>query len=479
MRSYPTRKNRQRPTKWNDRRPLVTLTRGQRTCLESAAPFRAFVGGIGSGKSFLGSYDIIRRARDQRMYLAAGPTYPVLRDATMRSFLALARKLGVLVKSRMGGEPSAVIRTRDNGLATIIFRTTKDPELLRGPNLSGVWLDEASLMRPGVYDVVIGRLREAGQQGFLLATYTPKGRGAWVARTFESGAPDTACFRAKTRDNPFLPRGFEERLRRKYSRRYAEQELEGVTLDDGGSAVPLDDWLACEADDCLWPVRNEATGATFPPPADVRIGDLFGGIDVGRSRHRFVFWTWERVSGGLLVAREILVLHDTPYATQEAEVRRRLRCGRYAKVKIDKGLMGGPLAEGLERDWPGVVEGEQMSSPYQGKLAEQMSVAFERRNVRVPEGDDDTRDDFQQVDKATLNKEGRTVVKTSETELGHGDRFWAAALGMDAAMYAETSVVARPRGSVAGTAAPNVYNGGNGRPAVPAARIPGRPRGGF
>src|SRR5262249_62382638 len=82
--------------------------------------------------------------------------------------------------------------------ATIRFRTAEDPEKMRGPNLSGCWLDEASLMLPDAFKICIAALREGGQQGWLTATFTPKGLAHWTYDTFGTAREDTACFHTRT-----------------------------------------------------------------------------------------------------------------------------------------------------------------------------------------------------------------------------------------------------------------------------------------
>ena len=52
-------------------------------------------------------------------------------------------------------------------------------------------MDEASLMDYDAFTIAIGRLREAGEQGWLSATFTPKGRQHWTCETFATGRPDT------------------------------------------------------------------------------------------------------------------------------------------------------------------------------------------------------------------------------------------------------------------------------------------------
>jgi predicted phage terminase large subunit-like protein len=84
------------------------------------------------------------------------------------------------------------------------------------------------------YTVTIGRLREGGEQGWLSATFTPRGRKHWTYEVFATGRPDTALFRSRTGDNPFLPTGFQDTLARQYTSTLAAQELEGEFLDSGG-----------------------------------------------------------------------------------------------------------------------------------------------------------------------------------------------------------------------------------------------------
>lgn len=200
------------------------------------ALYRAFVGGISTGKTWVGSLDLILRAKRGRTYMVVGPTYQNMQDSSLRSFLALARDLGVLDTSslRLSAPPQLTLTTG----ATILFRSADRPEMLRGPNLSGVWLDEASLMPEDAYDISIGRLRECGEQGWLSATFTPKGPQHWTKRVFDGGRPDTSLTRARTADNPFNPPHFAATLRKQYTPEFARQELDGEFVAMVGAAFP-------------------------------------------------------------------------------------------------------------------------------------------------------------------------------------------------------------------------------------------------
>lgn len=218
------------------RRKVVRLHPKQYEFRHSPALYRAFCGGRGAGKTFAGAYDLIRRAERGRVYMAVGPTYTSLRDSTMRTFIKVARELGVLDAEslKMSSPPHLTLTTG----AEILFRSGDDPERLRGPSLSGAWLDEASLMPRAVYDVMIATLRDDGRQGWMSATFTPKGPTSWVHEVFATGRPDTAIIRSPTAMNPFLPPEFTETIRRQYDPQYARQELDAEFVSLAGAAFP-------------------------------------------------------------------------------------------------------------------------------------------------------------------------------------------------------------------------------------------------
>src|SRR5262245_15589895 len=229
-------------------RRTVRLHRVQQAFRLSSAALRGFCGGIGSGKSWAGAYDLIRRALPGRLYMAAAPTYPMMRDATLRTFLGLAREFQFL-RNFNRSEMTATL----GNTAEVLFRSTDDPDRLRGPSLSGVFLDEASLMSREAWDIVIGRLREAQTAGWCSACFTPKGRAHWTFDVFGRSppAPDTELFHCRTADNPFVAREYIERARAQYSGLLARQELEGLFVHIEGAEWPesyfpdsiwFDDW---------------------------------------------------------------------------------------------------------------------------------------------------------------------------------------------------------------------------------------------
>jgi predicted phage terminase large subunit-like protein len=211
----------------------VQLHPAQRDFCHSPALYRAILGGRGSGKSFAITYDLIRRARRGRLYMMVSPTYTILRDTDLRVFCSLARQFNVLGEVKIS--PPEVRLTTG---AEILFRSADDPDRLRGPNLSGVTLNEASLMAEDVYTVCMGSLREGGERGWMSAGLTPKGLSHWTYQRFGRPQPDTAVFTCRTADNPFLPADFAATLAGQYTPQQQRQELHGEFVALEGAVWP-------------------------------------------------------------------------------------------------------------------------------------------------------------------------------------------------------------------------------------------------
>lgn len=257
----------------------LPITTPQAQYLSSDHPYRAFVGGRGAGKSWIGSYDLLKRCRPGCTYLVAAPTYQMLRDASLSTFKRLCETLGIdytLYKADM-------MAVMQNG-AEIRFRSADNPDRLRGPNLSGAWLDEASLMSQDAYEIVMASLREHGVQGWLGATFTPKGLSHWTYELFNQERPDTELIRSRTADNPFLPPDFAETLRRQYTDQFALQELEGMFVSIEGAEWPPDYFDHAQFWFDEWPVNLAVKTMALDPSKgrEDKAGDYSAYVLYGR-----------------------------------------------------------------------------------------------------------------------------------------------------------------------------------------------------
>ena len=187
----------------------ITLSKTQDDFVLDQTRFTAFIGGIGSGKSFAGAVKALLNAKAGTIGLVLAPTYPMLRDATLRTFRDIAgeaivdfSKSDMIARMVTGGE--------------ILFRSADNPERLRGPNLHWAWIDEGALCPPDTWDIVIGRLRADGLAGPCWITSTPKGRN-WLYHRRDM----MKIYKAKTADNRHLAPDFIQSLKDSYSGDFA------------------------------------------------------------------------------------------------------------------------------------------------------------------------------------------------------------------------------------------------------------------
>lgn len=203
-----------------------TSTKPQMAFWHSPARFRLFVGGVGSGKTRAGAVEVLRMPAYSTGMVVA-PTYPMLRDATLRTIMELATKARVLKQFNKADMSAELVDGK-----RVLFRSADDPDRLRGPNLGWFYLDEAALMSPEAWLVMIGRLRES--PGKAWATSTPRGFN-WLYETFVNGGTDYEVVKSSTRDNPYLPKEFIASLERSYTSDWQKQEIEGEFTDPTGA----------------------------------------------------------------------------------------------------------------------------------------------------------------------------------------------------------------------------------------------------
>ena len=222
-----------------------SLTAPQYEFFHSQAKYSAFVGGIGSGKSWVGVMKVLAMPNQSRGMIIA-PTYKMLTDATMATFWAVVDSLfedrDQCVAEFNKSEMRMVLR---NGVE-ILWRSAENPDNLRGPSLDWVYVDEGAFVSESVWDVAIGRLRGTVGPHKAWITTTPNGRTtSWIWRTFVDGDKNEALYslvQSSTATNTFLPEGYVDGLANKYSSRQAAQELEGEFLDVEGARIRTE-WI--------------------------------------------------------------------------------------------------------------------------------------------------------------------------------------------------------------------------------------------
>jgi phage terminase large subunit len=191
-----------------------------------------FNGGRGSGKTTAGALEAIDHALNQQSGLPGiivAPTYPMLRDASMKEFFDWLNPAMI----DQWHKSDKLLRLT-NG-SEIAFRSADDADSLRGPNRAWLWFDEPRNLRTReAFDVVFAQLRIGQCKAWL--TTTPAGIFHWIYQLFvENPLLNSTYIIAKTDENPHLPPAYVANLRSQYTDVFAAQELDAQFVSVEGA----------------------------------------------------------------------------------------------------------------------------------------------------------------------------------------------------------------------------------------------------
>lgn len=188
--------------------------------LYSHEALRAFIGGIGTGKTHTGAAAAIRAAllNSNCDGMIVAPTTPLLKRVTLRRFAAMLPD--ILVKEHLRGERCYVLKNQ----ARVYYASADRPDSLEASELAWAWGDEARYWRKESWDILQGRVRDPRARSLqLFVTSTPSQN--WLYDTF---AKEEAVTHMATWENPYLSPDFHKALKTRYSaelyRRYCGGE---------------------------------------------------------------------------------------------------------------------------------------------------------------------------------------------------------------------------------------------------------------
>ena len=243
----------------------------------------ALIAGTGGGKTWFGTHWVwTEYARNMSDALIVAPTYKVLNQATMRTFVAETKR--VYGDYGQYFSQSGEFRTRWGHI--FYCRTAMKPEHMEGLKAGIVWGDEASLYKADVWPIMLGR--GAMYHARYLLTTTPKGLN-WlyhdIYKPFKNGDPDIEVVQYRSIDNPFYDQAEADLARRRmrhalYRMRYEGrfEKLEGLVYDNAQRErlkhrpfnVPKgwDRWAAVDfgvnhAFVCAWFAHNPSSGKYY------------------------------------------------------------------------------------------------------------------------------------------------------------------------------------------------------------------------
>ena len=208
------------------------LPSAERFHLDLGHTFKGFSGPVGSGKSYAFGYEALFQAYGWNpglLGLIGAPTYPLLRDATKRTFLEI---LEIEEISYLQHKTENRITLLDNG-SEIIFRSLDDFERLRGTNLAWFGVDELTYCKPEAWSRLEARLRHPQANRLCgFAAWTPAGYDSVYERFISSPKADYWAVLASPRENPHsINTGLYDRLAESYDDKLFRQEVLGEYLN--------------------------------------------------------------------------------------------------------------------------------------------------------------------------------------------------------------------------------------------------------
>lgn len=194
------------------------------------------------------------------------------------------------------------------------------------------------------------------------------------------------------------------------------QEYELKWLDEASA------WLSFD-------LINDVENAQAGEPLHYAGGACFVGVDIAARNDLFVIWVVEAV-GDVLWTREIIARRRISFAEQDA-----LLAGVFARYRVvrccmDQTGMGEKPVEDAQRlHGQSRVEGVLFNSATKLLLATAGKEAFEDKKIRIPQGDNDLRNDLHKLKKA-VSATGTPRFLADSDSAGHADRAWACFLAV-------------------------------------------------
>lgn len=198
------------------------------------------------------------------------------------------------------------------------------------------------------------------------------------------------------------------------------QEYLCEAVDEATAFLPYELIGSCESD-----------AASLTMPANwTPTGDVYIGWDVARWHDLSVIWTAERLAD-VLVTRDVCVMRRRPFAEQYAEFELRMAVPNRRRAAIDATGMGEAIAERAIAQYGSyAIDAVKFTAGVKATLAGQLRQQLEDRRARLPI-DTAVRNDLHSV-RRTMTAAGNVRFE-GEGDGSHADRFWAAALMVEAA----------------------------------------------
>src|SRR5262245_20608992 len=228
---------------------------GQVQIHSSPAPRRVVACGVRWGKTRAAAMEALAAAmqpRDRSVGWVVAPTYD-LADRVFRELVILiAEQFRHRIIKLREHEKHIVLRNLGGGLSELRGKSAENPTSLLGEGLDWLIVDEASRLRPHIWEGHLSQ-RLIDKKGWALLISTPNGKG-WFYELFLRGQgrdPDYQSWNNPSWTNPHLDAALIEAERARLPARRFAQEYAGEFVEGAGQVFRY--------------VREAATGEWLDP----------------------------------------------------------------------------------------------------------------------------------------------------------------------------------------------------------------------
>jgi len=340
---------------------------GQWPVHRSRAKRRILVAGVRTGKSVCAAMEAVAAALQpckRSVGWCVGPTLE-LADKVYREIVIIAaeHKKHRIVELKQH-EKKLVLRNLGGGLSEIRAKTADNPVSLLGEGLDWLIMDEASRMKPAIWNSYLSQ-RLIDKEGWALIISTPRGRG-WLwdmwKRGQPGGDPDCESWVMPSWTNPHLKRELIEAERERLPEAVFRQEY-GAEWIEGAGAV-------------LRYVREAATGEWQEP---VKKMEYFAGLDLAKVNDWTVLTVMDKDRRVVHVDR----FNKLDWNLQVARIRAATERYNHAWTVVDATGAGDPVVESLVQ--AGVrAEPYTFTSRSKADLISNLTILFEKRQITLP-----------------------------------------------------------------------------------------------
>lgn len=238
------------------------------------------------------------------------------------------------------------------------------PDLIRGPNPSGVVLDEFSVMKPSVWEAIIQPIMRANTDAWCWFLFTPKGKNH-AHKVFQYGEQGLREWKSwllpASKSGVFDPEQLED-AKRTMSHSLYMQEFECDFLESESTVFRN--------------VREIATASPLAPLAD----HLYViGVDVAKVQDFTVLAVYDRATNREVYQDRFQTL-EWPF--QKKRIKEIAKHYNNALVVIDATGVGDPIADDLLRE--GIaVEPFKITSETKKEIIEKLSIWIDQQKIKI------------------------------------------------------------------------------------------------